>query len=182
MRNYYAEFLQTKNSVNTLPRAVSKVSKGQDTNQKQAFDTFDTPLPGVSQKNNEEQAEIKTNHFHKVLNQFIEAGVTFDVAGDDFLFIEKAQVLKLSDMEFLNLNQAAILCTLQQSLLMKHLFSHSPEQFEDFAFEIREREALVSRDYPNLPLTKTAETPFEIYFQAVKQITQKWFKEFLQNG
>jgi hypothetical protein len=172
MRDYYADFLQPKNSVNTLPRTVSKVSKGQDTTTKQAFDTFDTPLPGISQKNNDELAEIKTNHFHKVLNQFIEAGVTFDVAADDFLFIDKAQTLKLSDMDFLILNKAAILCTLQQSLLMKHLFSIAPEQFEDFAFEITERESLLSI---------TAKTSYEIYFEAVKSVTRKWFAELLNN-
>jgi hypothetical protein len=159
--------------VNTLPKAVSKVSKGQDTTPKQAFDTFDTALPGVSQKNNDELAEIKTNHFHKVLNRFIEAGVTFDVSADDFLIIDAAQKLKLSDLEFLKINKAAILCQLQQSLLMKHLFSHSPERFEDFAFEISERESL---------LTITAKTSYEIYFEAVKQTTRKWFADLLTNN
>jgi hypothetical protein len=55
---------------------------------------------------------------------------------------------------------------------MKHLFSHSPEQFEDFAFEVKERESLLSI---------TAKTTFEIYFEAVKSVTRKWFAELLNN-
>ncbi len=184
MRDYYADFLQTKNSVNTLPREVSKVSKGQNMLKNIPFDTFDTSLPGVYQKNNylknnDELADFKTNYFHSVLNRFIENGITFDVSADDFLFIDKAQTLKLSDMEFLKLNSAAILCQLQQSLLMKHLFSHSPELFEDFAFEIREREAIFSADCLIKPLTKTAETQYIFYFEAVKSVTKKWFNELL---
>ena len=124
-------------------------------------------------KNNDELAEIKSGYLHTILNRFIEAGCAFDVSSDDFQVIDNNKKLKTSDREFLKLNGAAILCQLQQSLLMKHLFSHSPEQFEDFAFEIRERESL---------LTITAKTQFEIYFEAVTQTTQKWFKELLQNG
>jgi len=84
-------------------------------------------------------------------------------------------------IEFLKINKTMILCQLQQSLLMKHLFSHSPEQLEDFAFEIREREALILRDCPNSQLTITAETTFEIYCEAVKQTTRKWFAELLND-
>lgn len=176
MRDYYTDFLQTKNSVDTLPSEVSKVSKGQVMVKKQAFDTFDTTLPGVYQKNNSpknngELAELKSGKLHEILNRFIEQGITFDVSADDFLFIDEAQILKLSDMEFLKLNGAAILCHLQQSLLMKHLFNHSPEQFEDFAFEVMERESL---------LTITAKTRFEIYLFAVKDVTKKWFAELLE--
>jgi hypothetical protein len=42
-----------------------------------------------------------------------------------------------------------------------------------------EREAFILRDYTNLPLTITAKTPFEIYFEAVKSVTRKWFAELL---
>ncbi len=56
---------------------------------------------------------------------------------------------------------------------MKHLFNHSPEQFEDFAFEITERECLIS------PLRITDKTRFEIYFEAVKSTTRKWFADLL---
>ncbi len=122
-------------------------------------------------KNNDELAEIKTDCFHNILNRFIAAGITFDVSADDFIFIDPAQTLKLSDMEFLKLNGAAVLCQLQQSLLMKHLFNHSPGRFEDFAFEIRERESL---------LTITAKTQVEICFEAVKDVTKKWFAELLE--
>ncbi len=131
-------------------------------------------------KNKEELAELKADVFHAELNRFIENGVAFDVSADDFLFIDTAQTLKLSDMEFLKLNHSIVLCTLHQSLLMKHLFSHSPEQFEDFAFEIQEREALFSEVSTNSPLTITDKTPFEIYFAVVKEVTKKWFTELLE--
>jgi hypothetical protein len=159
-----------------------------------------------SSKNKEGLAELKTDYFHAVLNQFIADGITFDVSADDFQVIDNNQKLKVSDKEFLELNNAAILCTLQQSLLMKHLFNHSPEQFEDFAFEIQEREAIFSEVSTKPPLTKadktpleirqrepffsevptktalttTDKTPFEIYFEAVKDVTRKWFAELLE--
>jgi hypothetical protein len=184
MRDYYTDFLQNINSVNTLPIAVSKVSKGQNLDKKQAFDTFDTALTRVYQKNyvpknNDELADFKAEKLHEVLNRYIEAGITFDVSADDFYFIDPAQILKLSDMEFLKLNDGAILCQLQQSLLMKHLFNHSPEQFEDFAFEIKERESIFSADCLIKPLSKTAETQYQFYFEAVKSVTKKWFAELL---
>jgi hypothetical protein len=185
MKNYYADFLQTKISVNTLPKAVSKVSKGKEFDTKKAFDTFDTALPSINQKiyvpkNNDELLDFKAEKLHEILNRFIFAGVTFDVSTDDFQIIDNAGILKTSDREFLELNYSIIICTLQQSLLMKHLFNHSPEQFEDFAFEIREREAIISEECLNTPLRITAKTRFEIYFQAVKTTTRKWFDELLK--
>ena len=121
-------------------------------------------------KNNDELADFKSEKLHEILNKFISAGITFEVSITDFQFIDPAQRLKASDKEFLKLNGAAVLCQLQQSLLMKHLFNHSPERFEDFAFEIAERESL---------LTMTAKTPFEVYFEAVRIITRKWFADLL---
>lgn len=178
MRDYYTDFLQNINSVNTLPNEVSKVSKGQNLDKKQAFDTFDTALSSVNQKiyvskSNDDLARFEADTFHEILNAFIERGITFDVSADDFQVIDTHQILKTSDKEFLKLNGALILCHLQQSLLMKHLFSHSPEQFEDFAFEIAERECLMS------PLRITDKTRFEIYLEAVKDVTKKWFAELL---
>ena len=125
-------------------------------------------------KNNNELAAFKSEKLHEVLNRFIANGITFDVSADDFQPIDRAQVLKSSDKEFLELNGAAVLCNLQQSLLVKHLFNHSPERFEDFAFEITERECL------NSPLRITDKTRFEIYFEAVKSTTRKWFDELLK--
>lgn len=127
-----------------------------------------------SSKNTDELLEFKTDYFHAQLNGFIENGIVFDVSADDFRFIDKEQNLKLSDMEFLKLNEAAVLCHLQQSILMKHLFSHSPDQFEDFGFEVLERECL------NSPLRITDKTRFEIYCEAVKDVTKKWFTELLE--
>jgi hypothetical protein len=176
MRDHYALFLQTKNSVNTLQGEVSKVSKGQNLDKKQTFDTFDTALLSVNQKNygsknNDDPARFEADTFHEVLNRFIESGITFEVSADDFQIVDPAQILKTSDKQFLQINDAAILCQLQQSLLMKHLFSHSPELFEDFSFEIMERESL---------MTIAAKTPFKIYFKAVKSTTQIWFDELLK--
>jgi len=124
-------------------------------------------------KNNDELARFEADTFHQILNRFIADGVSFEVSADDFQTIDEAQFLKTSDKEFLKLNAAAILCQLQQSLLMKHLFNHSRERFEDFCFEITERECL------NSPLTITDKTRFEIYFEAVKSTTRKWFAELL---
>jgi hypothetical protein len=126
-----------------------------------------------SSKNNDELADFKADAFHKVLNRYIADGIAFEVSADDFQTIDGANLLKKSDKEFLKLNNAAILCQLQQSLLMKHLFNHSPERFEDFAFEITERECL------NSPLRITDKTRFEIYLEAVKSTTRKWFEDLL---
>jgi endo-beta-N-acetylglucosaminidase D len=107
-----------------------------------------------------------------ILNRFIEKGITFDVAADEFHFIDTNHTLKLSDMEFLKLNGAAILCQLQQSLLMKHLFSHSPEQFEDFACAIAKREAIMTGD---------GRESFSIHCEAVKDVSKNWFIRLLKD-
>ena len=62
---------------------------------------------------------------------------------------------------------------------MKHLFNVSPERFEDFAFEISEREAIFSENCLNSQLTKADKTNFEIYFEAVESVTRKWFADLL---
>jgi hypothetical protein len=129
--------------------------------------------PKRSFKNNGEMAQFEADTLHEVLNKFISAGISFDVSVDDFQTIDGANALKTSDREFLRLNGAAILCHLQQSLLVKHLFNHSLERFEDFAFEIREREAL---------LTTTLKTEFEKYLEAVRLTTRRWFCELLEKG
>jgi hypothetical protein len=113
-------------------------------------------------KNNNELAELKSGKLHEVLNRFIEKGITFDVSADEFQTIDANRILKTSDKEFLKLNGAAILCTLQQSLLMKHLFSHSPEQFEDFACAVVERES------------------FSIHCEAVYDVSKNWFIRLLK--
>ncbi len=130
-------------------------------------------VSGHSFKNNNELADFKSKKLHKILNEFILAGVTFDVSTTDFQIIDNAEILKTSDKEFLKINFSIVLCQLQQSLLVKHLFSLSPERFEDFCFEIVERECL------NSPLTITDKTRFEIYFEAVKSTTRKWFADLL---
>jgi hypothetical protein len=122
-------------------------------------------------KNNDELADFQNDYFHEVLNRFIENGITFKISADDFQIVDPAQILKTSDKEFLKLNGAAILCNVQQSLLTKHLFSHSPEQFEDFSFEIAEREAIMTGD---------GRESFSIHCEAVKSTTRKWFEDLLE--
>jgi hypothetical protein len=151
-------------------RFNDKDSPNESESQELVSAAFGSAYSRHSSKETDELFEYKSEKLHEILNRFIENGVAFDVSADDFLFIDTAQTLKLSDMEFLKLNHSIVLCTLQQSLLMKHLFSHSPEQFEDFAFEIMERESLMAT---------TDNTPFEIYFEAVKSVTRRWFAELL---
>jgi hypothetical protein len=131
-------------------------------------------------KNNDELADFKAGKFHEILNRFIESGIWFEVSADDFQTIDGAQILKASDKDFLEFNSAAILCQLQQSFLMKHLFNHAPEQFEDFAFEVREREAIYAADYLKKPVRITAETlAADFYFAAVSDVSKKWCGELL---
>ncbi len=158
----------------------SRATGESETHQKLVSSAFGSRQLVDTFRNNDELAEFKADFFHTELNRFIENGVAFDVSADDFLFIDEAQKLKLSDMELLKLNEAAVLCHLQQSLLMKHLFNHSPEQFEDFAFEIQEREALFSEVSTKTALTITDKTPFEIYCEAVKCVTRRWFADLLE--
>ncbi len=106
------------------------------------------------------------------LNRFIDEGITFDVSADDFQVIDTNQILKTSDREFLEINSAIILCQLQQSLLVKHLFSHSPEQFEDFACAIAEREAIMTGD---------GIESFFIHCEAVKDVSKNWFIRLLKD-
>lgn len=151
MKNYYAEFLQIKN-VNTLDNQVSKVSKDTRKVEKQAFDTFDTCLPNVNQKNSIAESLIER------LNRMIAAGASFDVATDDF---QVCGADKLTDAEkgFLAINKIQILCTLQQGLLVRHLFSHKPELQQIFISQIEKRGADL---------------------QTVCEITTKWFARLLE--
>jgi hypothetical protein len=125
-----------------------------------------------SLKTSDDLARFEADAFHEVLNRFIDDGITFEVSADDFQTVDPAQRLKTSDKEFLKLNGAAILCQLQQSLLMKHLFSHSPGQFEDFACAIAEREAIMTGD---------GRESFSIHCEAVKDVSKNWFSELLKD-
>jgi len=104
------------------------------------------------------------------LHRMIAVGVSFDVSANDFQTIDGGQILKTSDKEFLKLNAAAILCTLQYSLLVKHLFSHAPEQLEDFACAVAEREAIMIGD---------GRESFSIHCEAVKDVSKNWFIRLL---
>jgi hypothetical protein len=123
-------------------------------------------------QNDTELAQFEADTFHEVINRFIADGITFEVSADDFQTLDRAAILKTSDREFIQFNDAAILCYLQQSLLMKHLFDHSPEQFEDFAFEIAEREAIMTGD---------GRKSFSIHCEAVKDVSKNWFTRLLKD-
>jgi hypothetical protein len=169
--------------VTARSRQCSENLTNSDTHEKEqklVSSPFFTAHSRDSFKNNDELANFKSEKLHEVLNKFILAGVTFDVSIDDFQVIDNAQVLKTSDREFLELNYSIILCQLHQSLLMKHLFSHSPEHFEDFAFEITESEAIISEDCLETQVTKGDKTRFEIYFEAVRLTTRRWFSILLE--
>jgi hypothetical protein len=171
---------KTEESVFSEECLETQVTKGDKTHLKLVSSPFVTAHSRQSFKNNDALLDFKSEKLHKILNRFIENGVTFDVSTDDFQIVDNAGSLKTSDREFLELNYSITICTLQQSLLMKHLFSHSPEQFEVFAFEITEREAVISEDCLNSQVTKGDKTRFEIYFRAVESVTRKWFDELLK--
>ena len=126
-----------------------------------------------SSENFRSKAERNSKKLHETLNGFIDSGIVFDVATNDFSIVDNDKRLTGSDNEFLKLNYLSVLCELQQSLLTKHLFNNSPERLEDFLFEVTERESI---------LTETDEMTFEIYCDAVTQTTKKWFDGLLKES
>jgi len=168
MRDYYTDFLKTKISVNTPPSEVSKVSKGQNLDTKQAFDTFDTSLPNVNQKINfvAGKKSPKTERISLTirLNAMVAAGASSDVGTDDFQ-VFGADCLTGSEKQFLVTNKSAVLCILQQAALKKYL---SLDDLQMFTYEVKERAATVSDG-------ETLEPTFEI----VSTITGEWFADLL---
>lgn len=112
--------------------------------------------------------EAETMSLIDTLNQMVGRGASFDVGADKF---NTFGTVSQPDKDFLSINRESILCTLQQSLLMKHLFSHSQSSFSDFAFEIAERES---------HLTEQGKVSIEAHFEAVREVTQKWFTGLLE--
>ena len=98
------------------------------------------------------------------LNRMIAAGVKFEVSADDF------QTFGASEREtaFLRDNQAEVLCTLQQGLLQKHLFQHTPEKLEVFTVEVYERSAIISEGKPGT------------LFEAVCEVTSNWITKQIE--
>ncbi len=113
-------------------------------NQVETIRTHKTAIIEVLSKDFDNLRESKSGKVHETLNRLIEAGIQFEVSADDFQSIDTGQILNVLDKEFLKLNDAIILCELQQSLLMKNLFNNSPQCLEDFRFEIFERESIIS--------------------------------------
>ena len=114
--------------------------------------------------------ERQSENLAQILNQMIERGAWFDVSADDFKVINADQLCQ-SDKDFLSVNGAAVLCTLKQSLLTKHLFSHRKDLLSDFAFEIAERES---------HLTENGTLSIEAHFEAVTTTTRIWFERLLE--
>lgn len=104
------------------------------------------------------------------LDAMIEAGAAFDVAEHNFLVIGGERLTE-QQRQYLIDNEKEVLCTLHQSLLTKHLFSHSPELLESFGFDIYEREAILAEE--NELYTD------DIYFLAVSETSRKWFGKLL---
>lgn len=196
MRDYYTEFLQRKISENIQTSEVSKVSKGQNVIEKHTFDTFDTALSGVNQKNFHSEiisaASVKTpraedSFFHarqlmqsyrpeksisQTLDAMIKSGAAFDVAEHNFEVIG-SKYLTEQQRQYLTANGKEALCTLHQRLLMKHWFYDSPELLESFAFDIFERESILAEE--------TGYYAYETYLGAVSETSRKWFADLLNS-
>jgi len=100
------------------------------------------------------------------LNTMISAGASFDVSADDFQ-IFGADNSTETEKQFLTVNKPLVLCTLQQSLLMKYL---PLDSIPDYLFEVKERIAV---------LTDGGEPSPELYFETVRDVTKEWFADVL---
>ena len=99
------------------------------------------------------------------LNLMIASGASFDVSKDDFQVVS-VDSLTETERQFLAVNKIPVLCTLQQSLLMKYLPLDYIPRLTD---EINERTAILSDG-------EAGEPPFEI----VRDVTEEWFADLLE--
>jgi hypothetical protein len=106
------------------------------------------------------------------LDAMIEASAAFDVSEDKFEIVGSDNLTE-GQKQYLVDNEREVLCTLHQRLLLKHLFSHSPELLEEFAFDIYEREAILADGNGNYT--------YETYFEAVRVTSQKWFVRLIDS-
>lgn len=104
------------------------------------------------------------------LDAMIEAGASFDVIEDSFEVVGGEQLTE-PQKQYLVVNEKQVLCTLHQRLLMKHLFYDSTELLESFAFDIFERESILTEE--NQLYT------YATYYEAVCEVSQKWFIDLL---
>lgn len=107
------------------------------------------------------------------LDAMIKVGVTFDVAEDQFE-ITGGERLTEAERRYLILNEREVLCALHQILLIKYLFYGSAELLEKFALDIYERESIITEE--------TGIYTYEAYFQAVREVAQKWFAVLLDSN
>ncbi len=99
------------------------------------------------------------------LNSMIAVGTSFDISADDFQ-VTGAEFLSSAETAFFYANKSEVLCTLQQSALMKYL---SPSDLQMFVDEVKERAAILSDG-------KSGEPPFEI----LNEIVREWFADMLE--
>jgi hypothetical protein len=99
------------------------------------------------------------------LNSMIRAGISFEVGATDFL-IHRESKSTGADSEFLKTEKAVILCTLQQGLLTKILFNHSPELLSAFSVNVKELESI---------LIEAGAEDSAAYYEAVRTVTAEWF-------
>lgn len=103
------------------------------------------------------------------LNSIALRGLWFEVSEDGFEVYGDG-FLTTDEMDYLRINQAPTLCTLQQSLLMKYGFANRQDLFADYSFEIEERRAIMT----------DGAAGHDCYFEAVADITRRWFAELLE--
>lgn len=152
----------------------SIVTKGDKTQNDILLSLFVTTEKEQSSKLNQDFPKEQPFNLHKVLNRMIERGVRFDVGSDEFQIIDERQVLTEADFDFLAFNQTKIIAHFQQTLLMKFIFAGCRELFDDFAFEIREKEAFAIYNGEPEP---------SAYNLAVISTTRRWFEDtFLENN
>ena len=107
-----------------------------------------------------------------ILNEMVNSGAKFEVGEDEFQVINAGSLSQL-DRDFLKINNQGVLCTLQQALLVQHLFSNSQQSLSNFASEIAEREKSLAATVAHANLN-------DIHFQAVCEVTRRWYSELLQ--
>lgn len=122
-------------------------------------DFFADILTAIGSGKNEREILVEKQPVNLIerLNRMIALGTSFDVAADDFQIVHD-ELLQEEERKFLTVNKIAVLCTLQQALLMKHLFQPQPDLLTNFIAKVNERDAR---------------------FEDVCEITTKWFARLL---
>lgn len=119
-----------------------------------------------------EAVELPVLNLVDFLNELIEREVYFDVGENEFKVINPGR-LNITDRNFLTNNYDVVLCTLQQCLLVKYLFTISPTALNIFSSEITGGNKRLSGSERH---TKSSDfTKPEI----VCFVTKKWYRRIL---